>query len=115
MARLLVVDDEPALADLLKKYLERLGYEVDVFGSAEAALPKFLADPLHYSLVLADLTLPGMNGEEMIERMREQNAALEAIVSSGYPHQPRSKQTVFLQKPFVPKMLAEMIAKKLKA
>ena len=112
--RLLLVDDEPALADLLKKYLERLGYEVDVFGSAEEALPPFLANPQHYSLVLSDLTLPGINGDEMIEQMRSVDANLKAIVSSGYPHQPRSKQTAFLQKPYVPKMLAEMIEKKLK-
>jgi two-component system cell cycle sensor histidine kinase/response regulator CckA len=113
-ARLLVVDDEPALADLLKKYLERLGYDVDVYGSAEDALPVFEADPQRYALVLSDLTLPGMNGEEMIEQMRKRSAGLHAIVSSGYPHQPRSRQTAFLLKPFVPKMLAEMIEKKLK-
>jgi two-component system cell cycle sensor histidine kinase/response regulator CckA len=113
-ARLLVVDDEPALADLLKKYLERLGYKVDVYGSAEEALPAFQADPQRYALVLSDLTLPGMNGDEMIEQMRTRSADLHAIVSSGYPHQPRSRQTAFLLKPFVPKMLAEMIEKKLK-
>jgi CheY-like chemotaxis protein len=110
----MVVDDEPALADLLKKYLERLGYEVDVCASAEEALPRFLADPSRYSLVLADLTLPGINGDDMIEQMRAKRPGLEAILSSGYPHQPRSKKTAFLQKPFVPKMLAEMIGKKLK-
>ena len=111
--RLLLVDDDPALAGLLKKYLERLGYDVDVCGSAEEALPLFLADPQKYSLILSDLTLPGINGDEMIERMRAAKAGLKAIVSSGYPHQPRSRQTGFLQKPYVPKMLAEMIEKKL--
>ncbi len=114
MARLLVVDDEQALADLLKKYLERLGYEVDICSSAEEALPRFAADPDRYSLVLTDLTLPGMNGEDMIEQMRARRAGLAAIVSSGYPHHPRSKHTEFLQKPFVPKMLADLIAKKVK-
>ena len=113
-ARLLLVDDEPALADLLKKYLERLGYEVHVCGSAEDALPVFDADPKRFDLVLTDLTLPGINGEEMLERMRLRHSGLRAIVSSGYPHHPRSKHTGFLQKPFVPKMLAEMIEKKLK-
>ena len=113
-ARLLLVEDEPALADLLKKYLERLGYEVESSGSAEDALALFDADPSRYALVLADLTLPGMNGDDMIEQMRLRRAGLRAILSSGYPHRPRSGQTGFLQKPFVPKMLAEMIEKKLK-
>jgi FixJ family two-component response regulator len=73
-------------------------------------LAQFQADPAHYALVLTDLTLPGMSGEEMLDRMRATRPTLRAIISSGYPHVPRSKKVVFLQKPFVPKMLAEAIA-----
>jgi DNA-binding NtrC family response regulator len=112
--RLLLVDDESGLAELLNKYLERLGYEVDVCGSAEDALPLYSADPMKYALVLADLTLPGMNGDDMIEQMRARRNDLKAILSSGYPHRPISGRTVFLQKPYVPKTLAEMIDKTLK-
>ena len=106
---LLLVDDEPALLELLKKYLERLGYLVDAYLTAEAALTQFEADPARYALVLTDLTLPGIGGEEMLERMRANYPALRAIVSSGYPYVPRSKKILFLQKPFVPKMLVESI------
>ena len=106
---LLLVDDEPALLELLKKYLERLGYQVDAYLSAEDALAQFDADPTRYALVLTDLTLPGLGGEEMIDRMRARHPALRAIISSGYPYVPRSKKILFLQKPYVPKMLAEMI------
>ena len=113
--RLLLVDDEGALAGLLQKYLERLGYQVDVCGSAEEALPRFEADPQRYALVLSDLTLPGMNGDDLIDRLRAINPRLKAIVASGYPHQPRSRDIEFLQKPFLPKMLAEMLEKKLKS
>lgn len=112
-ARLLLVDDEPGLSELLKKYLERLGYEVDACGSAEDALALFDADPSRYALVFTDLTLPGLNGEEMLDRMRMRTPRLRAILSSGYDHIPRSKHTAFLQKPYVPKMLAELIEKKL--
>ncbi len=111
--RLLLVDDEAGLLELLEKYLERLGYDVDACTSAEDALARFDADPVRYALVLTDLTLPGINGEEMLHRMRARNPSLPAIVSSGYPHVPQSKLTGFLQKPYVPKMLAEMIEKKL--
>jgi DNA-binding response OmpR family regulator len=114
-ARLLVVDDEPALAELLKKYLERLGYEVDLCGTGEQALEKFEQNPSSYALVLADLTLPGINGDETITRMRAVSKNLRAILASGYPHHPASKQTAFLQKPFLPKMLADLIEKKLKS
>lgn len=106
---LLLVDDEPALLELLKKYLERLGYQVDAYLTAEEALAQFDADPAHYALVLTDLTLPGLGGDAMLDRMRASRPALRAIISSGYPYIPRSKKTLFLQKPYVPKMLAEMI------
>jgi CheY-like chemotaxis protein len=107
--RLLLVDDEPALLDLLKKYLERLGYEVDARGSPQEALSAFEQDPRRYALVLTDLTLPGISGDQMLDRMRERNPKLRAIISSGYPYQPRSLQTGFLLKPYAPKMLAELI------
>jgi CheY-like chemotaxis protein len=114
-ARLLLVDDEPPLADLLKKYLERLGYTVDACTSPEDALAKFEANPQQYALVLTDLTLPGMNGEELLDRMRQRNPQLRAIISSGYPYEPRAPRVAFLQKPFLPKMLAQEIERTLKA
>jgi two-component system, cell cycle sensor histidine kinase and response regulator CckA len=108
-ARLLLVDDEPALLELLKTYLERLGYHVDAQSDPQQAIDVFEADPKRYALVMTDLTLPGINGEEMLNRMRARNPNLRAIVSSGYPYEPRGKQIVFLQKPYVPKMLADAI------
>jgi two-component system cell cycle sensor histidine kinase/response regulator CckA len=113
-ARLLLIDDEPPLLELLKKYLERLGYEVDACLSAEDALERFEADPSRYALVLTDLTLPAMSGEEMVERMRARTPGVRTIIASGYPYVPRSKQIAYLQKPFLPKMLAETIEKLLK-
>lgn len=110
-ARLLLVDDESVLVDLLKRYLERLGYEVEACTSPEEALALYEADPQRYALVLTDLTLPGINGEEMVDRMRARHPPLRAIVSSGYEYRPRSRQTDFLQKPYLPKMLAEAIEK----
>jgi two-component system cell cycle sensor histidine kinase/response regulator CckA len=107
---ILLVDDEPALLDLLKKYLERLEYQVEACLSAEAALERFAADPLRYALVITDLTLDGMNGEDMLDRMRAIRPSIKAILASGYPHVPRSRKTTFLQKPFPPKALAEAIA-----
>ncbi len=107
--RLLLVDDEPGLLDLLKKYLERLGYDVDARGSSEEALEAFDQDPARYALVMTDLTLPGISGEQMLEQMRARVPKLRAIISSGYPYHPRSGQTGFLLKPYAPKMLAELI------
>src|SRR5277367_6841998 len=86
--RLLVVDDEPALIDLLKRYLERLGYQVDACSSPEGALELFEQQPQGYALLVTDLTLPGINGEELLARLRRLNPNLLAVIASGYPYQP---------------------------
>ena len=114
-ARILLVDDEAPLLDLLKRYLERLGYEVEACLDPAQALERFEANPAGYSLVLTDLTLPGMSGDQMLARMRARLPKLRAIVASGYPYEPPNKRTGFLQKPFLPKMLAEQIEQILKA
>ena len=113
-ARLLVVDDEAPLLKLLQRYLGRLGYSVDAAASAEEALELFAASPGGYACVLTDMTLPGMGGDEMLERMRQLRPELPAVVSSGYPYQPRSAATGFVQKPYLPAMLAEELERVLK-
>jgi two-component system cell cycle sensor histidine kinase/response regulator CckA len=114
VVRILLVDDEAPLLDLLKKYLERLGYEVDSCLTPADALARFEADPASYALVLTDLSLPGMKGDAMIAQMRVRSPKLRAIIASGYPYEPSGKRTSFLQKPFLPKMLADQILELLK-
>lgn len=113
-ARLLIVEDEPSLRNLLQRYLERAGYEAEAFADAEGALRRFEAEPQSFSLLVTDLTLPGLSGEELIDRMRALNPKLRALILSGYPHEPTKPRTGFLQKPFLPKMLLEEIERALK-
>jgi DNA-binding NtrC family response regulator len=112
---LLLVDDEPALADLLKKYLERLGYRVDACTHPEAALTLLDAQPRRYAVLVTDLTLPTMSGEELIVQSRERVPGLAAIIASGYPYEPRLGNVEFLQKPFHPNRLAQAVERALKA
>ena len=114
MIRLLIVDDEPTLLQLLRRYLERQGFAVEACGTAEQALAAFDADPNGYSMVITDLTLPGANGAELIEKLRVKNPVLPGIIASGYPYEPQLAGVGFLQKPFLPQMLAEQIASALK-
>ncbi|MEO5926006.1 MAG: response regulator [Bryobacteraceae bacterium] len=114
MRRLLIVDDEPTLLQLLKRYLERQGYEVVTSATAEQALTVFEVDPQRFDMVITDLTLPGMNGAALLEKMREKNATIPALISSGYPYEPQLKGVGFLLKPFLPQMLLEQIAATLK-
>jgi two-component system, OmpR family, response regulator ResD len=69
-ARVLVVDDEPIVRDVLGRYLTRDGFEVDQAGDGEAALASFRAATP--DLVLLDLMLPVRDGFEVFSRIREQ-------------------------------------------
>ncbi len=113
MPRLLIIDDEPTLLDLLRRYLGRLGYEVETHSNLEDAISHFQAEPDAYSVAITDLSLPTLSGEEVIERLREIRPDLPAIITSGYPYQPRNADIGFLQKPFLPQMLAEAVEKAL--
>ena len=113
--RLLLVEDEPALADLLKKYLERLGYQVDACTEAHAALALLDAHPEAYAVLITDLSLPDMSGDELMTQSRLRAPHLPGIIASGYPYEPRVAGVEFLQKPFLPNLLAEAVKRALKA
>jgi CheY-like chemotaxis protein len=66
-ARVLVVDDEPAIGRALSRVLERDLHQVVVVGRAEDALPLLLRE--RFDVVLSDVTMPGMTGIELYERL----------------------------------------------
>ncbi|MFC5172099.1 response regulator transcription factor [Streptomyces mutomycini] len=68
--RVLVVDDDPTVAEVAAGYLERAGYDVEQAEDGPAALERFAA--LRPDLVVLDLMLPGMDGFEVCRRMRAQ-------------------------------------------
>ena len=67
-ARVLVVDDEPIVRDVLTRYLSKGGFRVESAEDGEAALERFAAEPP--DLVLLDLMLPGVDGVEVFTRIR---------------------------------------------
>jgi len=113
-ARLLIVDDEPSVLELLRRYLERLGHSVDIASNAEQALTLVERSRGAYDLVIADLQLPDLNGEEMIRQMRYHHPQLNALISSGHPSPSASadpsSRRLFIQKPFLPQELADRIS-----
>lgn len=110
-AKLLLVDDEAALLKLMETFLGRMGYQVASNTSASAALARFEAAPDDFRLVVTDLTMPEMSGEQMALRMVGLNPKIRVLLCSGYPFDVRSLpeqvrgQFSVLQKPFVPRML----------
>jgi len=70
----LIVDDERTLARSIKTFLTESGYEAEVAGDAEKALQ--LLDSFRPDVIFADVRLPGMGGIELLQRIRENLAAL---------------------------------------
>ena len=68
-ARILVVDDDPMVAEVVARYLERDGHTVECVGDGEEALRRALADPP--DLLVLDLMLPGIDGLEVCRQLRE--------------------------------------------
>jgi DNA-binding response OmpR family regulator len=79
-ARILIVEDEPQLRGLLRLYLERAGYVVSDAGDGATALEAFAADGA--DLVVLDLMLPGLQGEAVLEGLREQ-ADVPILITSA--------------------------------
>src|SRR5437879_2610432 len=77
-AKVLVVDDEPTIAEVVSRYLERAGYEARVASSGEDALAQSARE--RPDLVVLDLMLPGIDGLEVMRRLRQQDHGRTAII-----------------------------------
>ncbi len=75
---ILLVEDEPDIADLLSIHLRDLGYRVDAVADGALGLQKALAEP--YALIILDLMLPGMNGLEVCKRLRASERATPILM-----------------------------------
>jgi DNA-binding response OmpR family regulator len=78
--RVLVVDDEPMVREVLTRYLEKAGFHVDVAEDGEQALAAYATSPP--DLVLLDLMLPRIGGLEVFRRMREQGPAAVIMLTA---------------------------------
>jgi DNA-binding NtrC family response regulator len=115
--KVLLVEDELPLLQLLERYLQRMGFEVKTYSSSVRALSEFEAAPGRYDLVIADLGMPEISGDKMLTRMLDIQPDLLILICSGSPFyvsnlpEALEQRVGFLQKPFLPKMLAEAIEK----
>lgn len=80
--RLLIVEDEETLCESLKRVLSKEGYTVDTVNTSESALTIVQERP--YDLIVTDIILPGMNGIELIRRIRENNPEQIVVVMTAY-------------------------------
>jgi PAS domain S-box-containing protein len=82
--RILVVDDEAAITEMIRRMLEGLNYAVTVRADSREALETVRRTPDRFDLMIADMTMPGMRGDRLVRRVREIRPDLPAILVSGY-------------------------------
>ncbi|MBC8414155.1 MAG: sigma-54-dependent Fis family transcriptional regulator [Nitrospira sp.] len=79
---ILIVEDEETLRESLKRIFKKEGYDVDVAASAELGLE--LTDTAIYDIILSDIILPGMDGIEMLTRVRQANPDQIFLIMTAY-------------------------------
>lgn len=109
--RVLVVDDEASIRDLLSKTLALAEYDVDVSPDGRSALERMRMYP--YDLLIADLKMPGMDGLAVIREAKRYKTDLPVIIITGFSTESSAIEAVnlgvagYLTKPFrVPQVLA---------
>ncbi|WP_020585726.1 ATP-binding response regulator [Desulfobacter curvatus] len=81
---ILLVDDEPAITKVGKRMLEKAGYDVIIANTPCDALDLFKEKPAIFDLVMTDLTMPGMNGDKLTEKILEIRPDIPVVLCSGY-------------------------------
>jgi PAS domain S-box-containing protein len=112
---ILVVDDEEIVRTSTTRGLERRGYRVLVAGSGRQAVELFRQNGATIGLVLLDLTMPEMSGEEIARYLRAIRHDIPILISSGYPEDQvahrfhGARVTGFVRKPYTAAQLDERI------
>ena len=82
--QILLVDDEPSIIDVHKRSLEMLGYKITAMTDSTEALGEFAAFPEKYDLVLTDMAMPGMAGDELAGKVKEIRPQTPVILCTGF-------------------------------
>jgi CheY-like chemotaxis protein len=112
---ILVVDDEPIVRKIATTRLSRYGYTTITANNGREGVDRFREWHLEIKVVLLDMTMPVMSGEEALEQMRTINPCVPVILSSGYNEVEAIRKfngkglAGFLQKPYTAAGLAEKI------
>lgn len=113
--RVLVVDDEYAVRNVLGLSLSHLGYCVETAASGLEAIEKFSAPAAAFQLVILDLLMPGLSGEEVFMRLKAMNSDVRVLIVSGFSSEGTVDRILdmggrdFIQKPFSIEVLARKV------
>jgi len=116
--RILVVDDELIVRQSLGNWLKEEGYGIDTADSGLDALNKFAKK--NYDLIIADIKMPGMDGIELLERVKKKDAEIQVLVMTAYASIDTAVQAMrkgafdYVVKPFDPENITQIIQRALK-
>ena len=112
-ARILVVEDETAIRELMRSALTSAGYEVEIASDGEDALAKMTRSNTEVDLLVCDVMMPRMSGPDLIRTLRAKHGELKVLFISGYPADEtevfEGSGTAFLPKPFRAKQLVKAV------
>ena len=109
--RVMVVDDEEAVAGVTRSILEAYGHTVTAITDPYQALKELRGNPTAYDVVVTDYSMPGLTGLDMVDAVRDVAPRAGIVLSSGYNLSDRrlSKGVVHLAKPFTTAQLADTV------
>jgi len=102
--KILIADDEPMMRNLVLKILESEGYQISLASSGDEALEMLKADK--FDLLLTDVKMPGMNGFDLLRKVKENWPDMAVIIMTGYGDAFTIKEALlngadeYLSKPF---------------
>jgi CheY-like chemotaxis protein len=112
---ILMVDDERVICEVTADIINKMGYRTITTCDGEEALDIFHARQDEVDLVIVDMVMPGLSGEQVVDAMRKMAPDIKVILISGYPESEevqkamRDTRQAFLQKPLQPKLLSATI------
>ncbi|MGD2029704.1 MAG: PAS domain S-box protein [Desulfobacterales bacterium] len=115
--RILFVDDEKSILSAGQKSLERLGYKIEVNLNPVEALELFRANPDQFDLVITDMTMPKMTGDQLAQEILKIRPDMPIILNTGFNEkidEEKAKQVgirQYIEKPLNRTILAKMVRK----
>ncbi len=112
---ILLVEDDPMVREVIDATLSIHGYKVILAEDGKQAMERFDANYREIDLILLDITLPYMNGDEVLKQMRMQDPSIKAVLTSGYGQSQamaefrHSENTWFIHKPYKQEELAQLL------